>query len=121
MAGLEHARSAVDLRIGIIEIGIVTDLARREIEAANLFRCRRVRCHGPGNERLDGGVITVDVLGGNEINGILFALQNPLRGHAGAAARRPTGCSRIGRFTTAAKMPSATASHHTASYEPVRS
>ena len=41
-ARAQHARGAEDLRIGIVEIGIVADLARRQIEAPRLLGRGRV-------------------------------------------------------------------------------
>src|ERR1041384_5027989 len=121
MTGREHARGAIDLGIGVVEIGVVADLARRAIKAPHLLHGRHLRRHGPRDESLDRGMIAVDVFGGREIDRVSFTLQNSGLHHAGDAASRATGRSRIGRLTSAAKMPSATPSHQTTSYDPVRS
>src|SRR4051812_37689855 len=72
---LEHARGAVNLGIGVIEVGIVADLARREIEAPRLLGRRHIRTYRPRSERPDGWMIAIDVFGGREIDRVLVTLQ----------------------------------------------
>ena len=114
---IQDTRCTVDFGIGIVEIGVVTDLARREIEAPHRLGGRHIRCHGPGGKRLDRRMVAIDVFGRRQIDGVLFAFQDVLRfwraDQAGAA--RNTGFSSIGRLITADNMPRATASHHTIS------
>ena len=115
---LQHARGAEDFRIGIVEIGVVADLARREIEAPRLLGRGRIGRHGLRGERPDRRMIAVDELGRRQIDVVHCRYSKTLHSvelTPAAAASRSTGRSRIGKCTKAAKMPSATPSHQTAS------
>src|SRR4029079_5235608 len=120
MACLEHTRGTIDFRVGVVEIGIVSDFACREIEASRLLGLGQAGRHDRGRKGRNRWMVAIDILGGRQIDRVLLSSQNS-QSTPVAPAYRATGFSLIGRLSTAATMPSAAPSHHTTSYEPVRS